>query len=529
MLRTEAEESLKRNNRLYTALVEIVQSYYKRGDYEKTLEWITLAAMFAWEHHPGKFTDGAIENIALEIGRKMKDLPESEYSTLLPAISTPDTNRKKVLHVASTVYNVGGHTRLIRNWIKSFPEFQHSFLLTNQASEAIPDFLPQAVNESGGSVFELPKTDLLTKAKMLRRASQSGFDYVLLHHHANDLTPTVAFAVENCLPVAVINHADHIFWLGASVADLVVDFCARGARISRERRFAAETTVVPYLADLRAPQISRAEARRLLGIGENETILITIGSPHKYFPNERHNFFSTAKKILERNPNARLFLVGPSEHQAPPPDLHSRMMFLGLIDDATPYQIAADIYLDGFPLGGGLASLETTLFGAYPVFAYNQLPMSSSRRLLEFEEAVENLRSEAEYIDLVGEMIQNDELRREKTARLVARIQFLHGEEKLRQYARETFGRLDEMRHAPAAKPCPETLFTDEDIWLPAVNYDSAQPDVPLLLYTAWKVMPRLDFSDYLKLFFASVRKKDTKFSYKHLKVWGGTFGSKMR
>jgi hypothetical protein len=530
MIRSEAEKLLKRNESLYSSLVRTAQSYYAKGEFEKTLEWIAIAAMFAWENHLGKFTDGALENMALEIGKRLNELPRAKQSIVLPHTKTPDDARKRVLHVATTVYAVGGHTRLIRNWIKSFPEFRHSFLLTDQTGGAIPDFLLATVKESG-YVVELPaEADLLTKALMLRQTACGNFDFVLLHHHPNDVVPTVAFASENCPPVAVVNHADHVFWLGASVADLVVDFCSAGKRISDNRRAAKKTTIVPYLVELREPEISRRDARRALQIGENETVLITVGSPFKYKPNEKHDFFATAKKILERNETARIFFIGPNREQASKENLHDRMTFLGQVEDATAYQIAADIYLDGFPLGGGLASLESALLGAYPVFAYDQILMSTARRLIEFEGAVENLKTESEYIDAVTRLIQNPKMRAEKLENLQARIHFLHGREKLVEYAHQTFGEMKRAPHKTSEQPSPESLCEDEDIWLPAVNFATGKSNIPQLLYYGWwNNSPVLGLSDYLRLFAVSVAEGDTRFSYPHLKAWGGTFLSKLK
>lgn len=531
MLRNEAEKLLKRNHSLYTALIGVAQSAYKKGEYDKALEWISIAAMFAWENHPGIFTDGALENIALEIGKKLDSLPGEDYISFEPPILSSNKSKKRVLHVATTVYAVGGHTRLIRNWIKSFPEFEHSLLLTNQGAGEISEFLPETVKASGGVIIELPtEENSLTKARLLRRTARGNFDYVLLHHHPNDVAPTVAFATDDCPPVAVVNHADHVFWLGASVADLVVDYCSAGKKLSDERRFAKKSTIVPYLVDLREPEISRAEARRALGIGESEVVLITVGSSYKYKPNEKHNFFKTAKKILERSDAARIFIIGPNETQATAENYHERMTFTGQLNDITLYQIAADVYLDGFPLGGGLASLESVLLGAYPVFAYDQILMSTARRQIEFEGLVEKLETESEYVDKVCELIENSQMRSEKLKNLRTHIHYLHGRVKIRQYAAATFGELDALRHKPNLQPIPQPFSRDEDIWLPAVNFAAERLKTPSLLYYGWwNNSPSLDFFDYLKLFFASTAKGDTKFSYNHFKAWAGTFMSKLR
>ena len=91
-----------------------------------------LTAEFAVSHHPGRFADGAIENVLLEIGSDLDglDLPGLSWQELPIAPETEATSRRRVLHIASSVFPIGGHTRTIGNWINLDSESRHSVLLT---------------------------------------------------------------------------------------------------------------------------------------------------------------------------------------------------------------------------------------------------------------------------------------------------------------------------------------------------------------------------------------------------------------
>ena len=100
--------------------------------------------------------------------------------------------------------------------------------------------------------------------------SAVGHDVIILHIHCEDVIPVLAFADESGLPpVLFLNHADHLFWLGTSVADLVLNLrdAATDITIGRrgveaDRNFLLPTIVAADDARLQ----SRAEAKAALGL-----------------------------------------------------------------------------------------------------------------------------------------------------------------------------------------------------------------------------------------------------------------------
>src|SRR5262249_29331493 len=211
--------SLDAHDAAYRWLVERVRAAARLEDPEEVLARVEHAAAFATWFHPGRFADGALENPALEIGRSLNERSRPG--------SAQSSGRPRVLHVTTRVFAVGGHTRMICHWILSDSACEHSIALVDQGELPVPRDVSAAVEASGGWLGRAEGGSRVSRAAWLRAAAAS-FDLVVLHHFAMDIVPTVAFAVPGGPPVAVLNHADHQFWLGSSVADVVINLRTAG-------------------------------------------------------------------------------------------------------------------------------------------------------------------------------------------------------------------------------------------------------------------------------------------------------------
>ena len=216
---------------------------------ESLLTWISMLVSFCWFNPPGYYADARPENILFEMGEDLDRLAPAHSSDNIPALVHSDRTtqrRRKIMHVASQVYLVGGHSRVIGSWIELDTNSIHSLFVINQEDHTFPAWLSRAVSDSGGTVMTPnPDLDSLAKAQCLRQAAKENADLVILHHHPNDPIPALALASESCPPVAIFNHADHVFWLGSSIADLVIDFRSNSQAESKRARFAIESLLLP--------------------------------------------------------------------------------------------------------------------------------------------------------------------------------------------------------------------------------------------------------------------------------------------
>ena len=397
------EAVLRANSTAYERLVRTVADLWRAGDAEATLGAVSRASVFCSAFHPGRFADGAIENIAYEIGRgHLCATSEARGNGQL-------RGRRRVLHVVTQLSSIGGHTRMLHHWVRNDRSSSHGVLVVDQRGRAVPVWLSQAVQGAGGHLTICdPSSSRLARAAVVRRLARNEADLVVLHHDAIDVVPTVAFAADGGPPVTVLNHADHSFWPGSSVADAIIDLRSAASAISAERRFANCSAVLPIpLADPALP-ITRLEARRMLGIPAEQHLLLTVGRKLKFRPCGSHDFVATAGRILERAREAHLYIVGATDRdmapylRAPP---HERIHFLGVIGDPAPWQAAADVYLESFPFGSNTALLEAALAGLPVVPAYAPLSPLLVAGNDSLNDLLPNPASEEAYIERVCTLV----------------------------------------------------------------------------------------------------------------------------
>ena len=510
----------RRCDRIYEGMARWLKV---KTDPEASLIWLKVAAEFAWFFHPGRYADGRIENHALEIGRRLQDiLPEDSTSSAIPNVPGQKPAQRRVLHVATTLYAVGGHSRLIKNWIENDKNSVHSTLLTDQEGE-VPQWMTQTVAESGGCLFTLPPKSLLVqKARSLRSIAQGAFDLVVLHHHPNDVVPIVAFASNDCPPVALMNHADHVFWLGTSIADIVLNVRGFAGRISETRRFAKKNFLLPVPLSIPSPSVTKTEARRLLNIPEDQTVLLTISAPYKFTPTDTHDFFVTAGQILTQNPAAHLYVIGmrPDEsHERLGQSKIERLHFLGAVEHPTLYRLSADLYLDSMPYGSLMALLETAALGVCPVLMYAPpTPQYDMSEEFVFSGLVACAQTEDEYIAKVNHLIAHPEVRQEIGARVRERVLSYHQGKQWQEYLANVYEQLNRNGHRPAKISNAEFMQTTDDLAL--WDFNSARfSNSSLLRPTAEKNCQILTLRDIIVLFLISLTARDN-LSYTDTRIW---------
>lgn len=459
---------LRANSEAYEWLVDRVQSMDRREKGEAVLRQVGAAARFAAVFHPGRFADGAIENVAMEIGAELENVATKSRGFGLPVAR--EQSRRRVLHVATEVLGIGGHTRMIYHWIQNDRSSTHSLLVVNQRDAQIPQWMIEAVQSSGGELVVFPTaSDLCQKAKWLRETARRIADLVVLHHCPFDVVPTVAFAVRDCPPVAVLNHADHLFWLGSSVADIGINLRTAGSEHTAERRFVARNTVIPIPLTEPARQVSRKDTRRALGIPEDQSVLLSVGRAEKYRPCGPYDFVATAAKILDRQAGAHLYVVGESEAGIGPYlrcPLHERIHFVGSIEDPALYRAAADVYLESFPFGSNTALLEAALCGLPVVPAYTPLfPLLVSNDDA-VHDIVPNPLHEEEYMDRVDRLIRQPDQRAELGAMLRNRLLVDHTTEGWLGTLTKMYRETDLLTHNPRPIPTTSCGMTAADVGL---------------------------------------------------------------
>jgi len=402
----------------------------ERGDQEECAGYVQLAAQYAWFHPTGELASHELESL---LSRISKGLTHAEASGLARSQPSP----KRILHVVTEMYQVGGHTRLIWRWIRTDAQRSHSVVLTRQMEGEVPGTLLSAVQDAGGQVHYLDRSPggILARARVLRKIAMD-FDHIVIHAHPWDVVPLIAFLhAADLPPITHMNKDDHVFFLGVTTANQVAQMRQAGSKLCQDRRGipASRCKLLPIPLDTSLMRGTREEAKRALGISEDMVVLFSVATAYKYATSAMH-FAEALLPVVEANPNTLLLVIGPGDQgEWAKARIRSggRIRALGKLSKVNLYYQAADIYLDSFPIASLTSSLEGGSYGAAVASYWCHTPQAE---VLSAEDpALTNVmfrgRSLEEYRGMVSRLVRDPQLRAEVGNLTRDRIALFHSGE----------------------------------------------------------------------------------------------------
>lgn len=348
----------------FDRLIEQAKSACARGRYLDAASFVQIAAKSAWLRHSGQFYSAEAEMLLKDISVHVIKSRSGKSAPILGNVK-----HQRVLHVLTQAYHTGGHSRLVWRWINADVDREHHIALTQQGTAPWPSQLEEAATKSGGNLFVLDnRRNLLEIARALRQIA-SAFDFIILHVHPSDVVPHLAWSGDvDHPPIAYLNHADHVFWLGGLLCDTNVNIREAGLRLSAARRGipVERNSLLPIpLQDRSRKRNARLEAKRDLSLSSDDFVALTIAAAYKFSPMDEVDFVKIHLPLLEREKRLRLVVVGPSpkdpywENWAK--STNGRVQAVGEQNNIETFLSAADIYLDSTPIGSLTSLLEAAL------------------------------------------------------------------------------------------------------------------------------------------------------------------------
>ena len=407
----------------YEQYVASAQAYLADGELAAAAAHCSIAAHIATQNHAGIFWSPRLEKVLNDIGRRIQPAG--------PPRARP-TEFRRILQVCTQVSAVGGHTKMLCQWVKADTTRQHSLVLTQHRGPT-PDFVHAVFEASGGRKVEQlnhSPSGQLDWARRLREIARD-YDLVILHTHCEDIIPLLAFAdTEKHPPVLVLNHADHIFWYGSAVCHLSINLrdAAQDLAITRRSIAPERNILMPTLAESIVRTRSREEAKRELGIDPDTILMVSAARRSKYRTMHGTTFADIHASVLENNPNATLLVVGAGEPEdwAPVRDrVGGRLKSLPEQPNPKIYFEAADIYVDSYPFVSSTSLMEAAGYGL-PLVTIFTAPHAARIFGINHVALVGNTRQAAsfdEYRAMLTELIQNPALRERlgESARIAVR------------------------------------------------------------------------------------------------------------
>lgn len=196
-------------------------------------------------------------------------------------------------------------------------------------------------------------------------------DKVFMHLKPDSVEAVTAFYA---LPKKTIKYnidlQDHTYWVGSGVVDYDIVFRSYGFNIAEHFRGIDKEKILfqPYY-----PIFNKARKFEGFPIGEEDKIIIVSGSEYYKVFSEDNIFQNFVIRVLDENPNVIYFFAGSGNHSifnilTKQKKYKNRFFLLGHRKDIFQVLKHSDIYVNTFPIGGGLMA---------HLAAYNNLPIMS--------------------------------------------------------------------------------------------------------------------------------------------------------
>ncbi|MCI3937994.1 hypothetical protein MQX03_12350 [Chryseobacterium aahli] len=398
---------IKFNKDYFESRVRIAERLFEENLYEDCINYMEKTAFFGWHNFSGYYKSEKLEILLSKIQEKV-----------LPEISIKKSEKKSntILHIASELYTEGGHSKLLYTWIKNDQSKKHSILCTRQSVKEIEDVTAYYLkNSSDLDHLSVHASSKIESAKLLQNEVQKDYDIIMLHVHPDETIPSIVFSQKSiATPVCLVNHADHTFWLGTSIADLVLQIRESNIVLDSQRRG------IPVERQVFLPiPIENLLTENNDATKKNDQILqlLSTGTPYKYNPNSSYNFLKEAYRIVEENPNVIFNVVGIDQESDYGKEYrHERLVLHGIIPAQALAEIEKNtaIYVEGFPMASFTALLQAALQNIPFALHYNPLPLFklfSDRiddgivypdNLEEWHQNVKNLIRDQQYRNNIG-------------------------------------------------------------------------------------------------------------------------------
>jgi len=412
--------TIKKNYQFFKHLFDQGKHYAEKGRFNDALAFYQMAAFLAWQSHCGIFVSPSLETACRELSFLLTYKEQQGHQETRVF--------SNVTHLMTQAYEIGGHTKLVTRWIQNDDKHKHNVLLLNQGTLPIPEQLKIAVSSSKGTINFIKQINgIIEKSQsILDSITKLDSDVVVLHIHPYDISviPTLS-KLENT-PVIFLNHADHVFWVGGSVAN--VNACIRDSAIAisiSRRHIPSNNNLVLPIPLTKAPLCkNRKELKESLGL-VGKTVLLSIASSYKYKPSSDKDFCKSLLPIIDAKSDTVLIVIGPSLEDKYWKHYHNlsdgRIIPLGIKNDISDYYFVSDIYIDSIPFGSLTSVLDAgnrgipTLFLSDPStnlnFDYEYLKKHSALRadsINDLQKKLIFLIDNIEYRKTLGEKVKEE-------------------------------------------------------------------------------------------------------------------------
>jgi len=322
----------------------ITENIHREKNIERAFYLAEWCARFLVENTCGIYRLDELENNLAERFSKRNMTPK---------------NSKKEIHLASEIYNTGGHTRLLQELVRCSKKSCDVLLTREQINK--PD--AKIIQIDNGEILVIKsETTYEIVFEIYYIASQ--YDVIFVHIHPDDIICAVALNLIRRdfkdKKIVFINHSDHTFSVGLASASVVYEISSYGWAL-RQKRGCSE-----YSSFIGIPITSKTDEAKETN---NNYLIMTAGSSYKFKPTKDLSLPIILEKILIAIPHATFLVVGPKFFNYWWWSLRLKFPKRVSIKSAIPYKdyvnqlSKSTVYLDSLPMTGGTAFTEALIQG----------------------------------------------------------------------------------------------------------------------------------------------------------------------
>jgi hypothetical protein len=367
----KVRKKIKNRYIFHEAVKEVIRS---ESDDDEKVRLIQYLAHHNANCNMGKYSDEELEFELVKIGQKISFVPECE------------PEKGTVLHVATMVYAIGGHTSFINNWSLFDSKRKYSVLLTDERKTFCPPFLKETIESSGGTFHQLKSITIYEKVNELLKIAQH-YEKIILHIHTFDTVPIIAFSNRNWkIPVYFLNQANYRFSLGMSITDCFIGMFHYDSLKGKLYRGADKVVTLPI------PTKTLDKHEKFIGTEYNKTkvkecyaykykfpydakIVISIGASFKFKKIIGYDFADFAEGIIRKSDeNVYVFIIGAKGEDNKKWErlrrrTHNHVQVLPTISrkELKKWMLIADVFVTSFPMNS--SGKDEALESGVPCFS----------------------------------------------------------------------------------------------------------------------------------------------------------------
>lgn len=432
---------LEKNKAYLETRIQTAKSLYEQGLYEDCINYIEITATFAWLNFSGFYKLQVLEKILVDIGKTIPSFRKKNVFS--PGIKS----RKNVLHICSNLKTVGGHSKLLFNWIQIDKENDHTILCTRLDLENLRKVASAYSANEPLMLISLEEKSKLKKAEELKKhLSEYHYDYIALHTDPDEVISTLALSDENMeTPVLLLNHADHTFWLGSTITDILLQIRESNMDPDIERRNIPDHSLLPI-------PVKPSVFTKINDPKEQETSKVKIlstGSVYKYTPTDDYNFYEEILLLAKKYPDILIQVVGIKQDSDEASKYrHESIQYLGIQtpEELNKLENEADLFLEGFPLPSFTALLQVSLKKIPFALHYN--PLDSMKLFNDNEgQGIHYPKNKEKWREKVSLLIEDPNYRKEIAEQQYNYINTFYSENAWLDLLKQAYKKADSKKH----------------------------------------------------------------------------------